>query len=103
MVKRSLIRAKFNNRCAYCGKTLGDREWECTFDHIVPKSKGGTREENNINPACFGCNQMKKDLSLEEFRQVRGGGLFYFEQKAVYEKELVERARCLCKSNPLQS
>jgi hypothetical protein len=54
-----------------------------TKDHIVPKSKGGTRTVD----ACLKCNAAKKDLSLEEFRRIRGGIEFWGEIRARLEAE----------------
>ena len=33
-----------------------------TVEHIFPRSKGGTKEIENITLTCARCNQMKKDL-----------------------------------------
>ena len=38
-----------------------------TEDHVVPQSKGGKKTVI----ACFGCNQDKRDLSLDEYRLIR--------------------------------
>ena len=46
-----------NNQCQICGKILRDAEIE--FDHIIPISKGGTSEENNIRVTCSSCNRNK--------------------------------------------
>ncbi len=68
-----------SKRCWYCGKA-----GKMTRDHVVPKSKGGTSRHNNILPACYDCNQEKKNLSLEEYRVYRrkktGMTHFYGEQ-----------------------
>lgn len=88
MTKRALIQSKFGNRCAYCGKELDYNA--VTLDHVIPKSKGGTREESNLYPACQKCNGLKRDLSLDDFRKMIGG-LFYFERKARHERELLEK------------
>jgi hypothetical protein len=48
-----------NNQCQLCGKVLKDNEIE--FDHIIPISKGGSSEENNIQITCFDCNRDKSD------------------------------------------
>ncbi len=47
--------------CHYCGDPAASR------DHVVPKSRGGRNDPLNIVPACLPCNQLKADLSLEEF------------------------------------
>lgn len=42
--------------CQYCGS----RE-ELTFDHVVPRSKGGTTVWENVVAACSTCNLRKAD------------------------------------------
>lgn len=32
-----------------------------TIDHILPKSKGGTDDYNNLTISCIACNKEKKD------------------------------------------
>lgn len=41
-----------------------------TLEHVIPKSQGGD-DHNNIVYCCFGCNQAKRDMPLEEFRLLR--------------------------------
>jgi hypothetical protein len=53
------IARRDNNQCQICGKLLRDIEIE--FDHIIPLSKGGSSEENNIQVTCFDCNRDKSD------------------------------------------
>ena len=48
--------------CAYCGRTA-----LLTRDHIVPKSRGGTSEKDNIILVCRCCNESKGNLLLEEW------------------------------------
>ena len=48
-------------RCVYCGDVA-----DCV-DHIVPKSKGGTDDANNLVPSCKSCNSSKKDKDLVDF------------------------------------
>jgi 5-methylcytosine-specific restriction endonuclease McrA len=43
--------------CQYCG----DRD-ELTFDHVVPRSKGGLTCWQNVVAACSCCNLKKGDL-----------------------------------------
>ena len=47
--------------CSYCGK-------EATgFDHIVPRSKGGGDEDENLTPCCKRCNSSKGSKDLADF------------------------------------
>jgi HNH endonuclease len=52
-----------NFTCSYCGNIGG--VLEC--DHIVPFSKGGSNELENLTTSCRKCNRQKKDKSVEEF------------------------------------
>ena len=51
--------------CAYCG-TRGGR-LEC--DHIVPVSRGGGNDLENLTTACFSCNRSKGTKLVEEWTQ----------------------------------
>ena len=46
-------------RCQYCGKAFGARE--LTFEHVVPRSRGGKTAWSNIVAACEPCNVAKDD------------------------------------------
>jgi len=46
-----------NNTCQICGRILLDREIE--IDHIIPFSRGGTSNENNLRVTCLECNRKK--------------------------------------------
>ena len=48
-----------NNQCQECGKLVKDNEIE--FDHIIPVSKGGSSEEQNIRLTCMDCNRKKSN------------------------------------------
>ena len=43
--------------CQYCGRPHPSHE--LTFDHVVPRSKGGTTVWSNVVTACGGCNLLK--------------------------------------------
>ncbi len=45
--------------CQYCG-TQGD----LTFDHVIPRSKGGRTTWENVVAACSSCNLRKANLSI---------------------------------------
>jgi 5-methylcytosine-specific restriction endonuclease McrA len=55
------LRDRFS--CQYCGS----RE-DLTFDHLVPRSKGGTTTWKNVVAACSNCNLRKGDLRPGEAR-----------------------------------
>lgn len=46
-------------RCAYCG-----RKRKLTMDHVVPLSRGGAHDVDNVVAACDTCNKSKNDTSL---------------------------------------
>lgn len=53
-------------RCAYCGATP-PALLEC--DHIVPLSRGGSNDLDNLTTACRACNRAKGARRLQEWRQ----------------------------------
>ena len=50
--------------CQYCGEGLPVHE--LTFDHVIPKSKGGRTRWDNIVAACGPCNLRKGGRTLSE-------------------------------------
>jgi 5-methylcytosine-specific restriction endonuclease McrA len=52
-----LLRDRY--RCGYCGEQFASHE--LTFDHVVPRAKGGRTTWENILSACVRCNALKKD------------------------------------------
>jgi ATP adenylyltransferase len=62
-----LKRARF--RCELCGVPADVRALE--VDHIVPRSRGGTDDPNNLQALCYRCNSMKRDRDTTDFRGVR--------------------------------
>jgi len=90
--RRSLSLFKSNKDCVSCGITISfgaitlNKEGQnilnfwgitkkgkyilFTKDHIIPKSKGGTKELSNLQTMCYECNQRKADtykpLSLQK-------------------------------------
>ncbi|MBN1612633.1 MAG: HNH endonuclease [Polyangiaceae bacterium] len=51
-------------RCQYCGQQF--RWGELTFDHLVPRSRGGRTEFRNIVTACRPCNTRKANRTCDE-------------------------------------
>jgi len=52
--------------CQYCGVPFETRD--LTFDHVVPRSKGGRTNWTNIVAACQACNHIKADYYPDECR-----------------------------------
>lgn len=50
--------------CRYCGET--DAPFE--IDHILPVSRGGSNDPDNLALACFPCNRAKGSKLIEEWQ-----------------------------------
>ena len=66
MVKRPKTPVKFSRqniyardryKCQYCGNQYPTEE--LTYDHVMPKSRGGATEWENIVTCCIDCNRKK--------------------------------------------
>ena len=55
------LRDKFS--CQYCGS----RD-DLTFDHLMPRSRGGHTTWHNVVAACSGCNLRKGSMTMNEAR-----------------------------------
>lgn len=66
--KRLRTFRKDNYQCFYCLKLLvhkaPDRQLRPTVEHIVPLSKGGTWEEDNLLTSCGDCNHRRGNKSF---------------------------------------
>jgi 5-methylcytosine-specific restriction endonuclease McrA len=65
-----LLRDRF--RCQYCGEQF--QAQDLTFDHVVPRAKGGLTEWTNILSACIPCNGLKRD-SHANYSGRKGAGV----------------------------
>ncbi|MDA8404687.1 MAG: HNH endonuclease [Desulfobacteraceae bacterium] len=52
--------------CYYCKNQFSSNE--LTMDHIVPLSRGGKTEKNNVVPCCKKCNSEKKSHLFMDWR-----------------------------------
>ena len=50
--------------CPYCGEPFEGGH----IDHVVPVSRGGTNDRENLVYCCTSCNLSKHDKTLEEWR-----------------------------------
>jgi len=91
-----LLAKLYNNRCYYCGITLelandfkGNKlpTNAVTLDHIIPISKNGTHELENLVPSCHHCNHIKSSYSIKNFRKLKElPYVFYGEILKSYKK-----------------
>lgn len=61
---RNNILARDRWKCQYCNKKFPNKE--LTYDHVVPRSQGGTTCWENIATCCIYCNSKKGSKSLRE-------------------------------------
>jgi 5-methylcytosine-specific restriction endonuclease McrA len=60
--KNILLRDRYT--CQFCGRVLPASE--LTLDHVVPRSRGGHTDWDNLVACCHGCNNRKGDRLPEE-------------------------------------
>lgn len=53
-----------NGRCQYCGRQI--KRSERTFDHVIPRSRGGEKSWENIVTSCRRCNTKKANRTPKE-------------------------------------
>lgn len=63
--RKNKIYEKQNGLCAYCGRRRSRKRM--TIDHIIPLSKGGTDDMDNLQCTCKMCNYLKEDMMPHEF------------------------------------
>ena len=59
-LSRRAIFARDSNRCVYCSAPA------TSIDHVIPRSRGGGHNWENVVSACHKCNHLKADKSLKE-------------------------------------
>lgn len=59
-VSRRAVFARDEYRCQYCGASAD------SIDHVVPRSRGGSDEWDNLAAACRACNSSKRNRTPAE-------------------------------------
>jgi 5-methylcytosine-specific restriction endonuclease McrA len=62
--KRITVYTRDKFTCCYCGNKPGIGK--LTLDHVMPASRGGKTEPDNLVTACKNCNNFKADKTPEE-------------------------------------
>jgi len=60
--KNLLLRDRYT--CQFCGRILPAHE--LTLDHVIPRSRGGRTDWDNLVACCHKCNNLKGDRLPEE-------------------------------------
>lgn len=75
LIPRKAARRRLLNeqdgRCAYCNDPMTmttGRQDTVTLDHATPTARGGRTEMSNLVGACSRCNNLKGDMTVDEFR-----------------------------------
>lgn len=63
LTNRQIVLSHNNGLCVYCGAKAD------SVDHVIPLSKGGTHNIDNLVPCCMSCNRKKKAKLPEGFAQ----------------------------------
>jgi 5-methylcytosine-specific restriction endonuclease McrA len=63
-LSRKNILLRDHNTCQYCGKVFTPSE--LTLDHVLPKSRGGSSNWDNLVACCKRCNNRKGNCLPEE-------------------------------------
>ena len=61
------ILARDGAACAWCRRALAPGDRDLTFEHVVPRLKGGPAWAENEVPACRACNRRRGHLAPSAF------------------------------------
>lgn len=85
-----------NFTCQYCNSKPPEVTLE--IDHIIPISKNGNNNMDNLITACFDCNRGKSNIILDKIPNSLHNKI---ENKKIAQKQYAEYQRILKKQNKL--
>ena len=88
--ERNEIYNRTEGHCAICGKFIPLGEY--TVDHIIPLSKGGTNDLDNLQACCSFCNKAKDDSMGEDFFQ-RIENIYLYQTQLRYGKKKMKKLK----------
>ncbi len=57
----AVLIARDGPRCCWCGRETGTRRHPATVEHLLPRSRGGTDNTDNLAVACYPCNNQRSN------------------------------------------
>lgn len=90
--KKKLVYDRDGGKCALCGRPLVFEE--ATLDHIVPISRGGANEIDNLRITCSSCNNMKGQLYDNEMKK----SMTMIFAKLLYENPLTDETNMIIRA-----
>lgn len=78
---RAHIYKRDNYTCQYCGTVYDEGNRALSVDHVVPISKGGITEYDNLVASCKSCASRKRERTLDE------AGMALIEMVTVNDEE----------------
>lgn len=88
MRRRELVRVTWGEDCYLCDATPEELTDVMTIDHVIPQSKGGSNDIENLRMACSHCNRWKGDRLLDEL-----GGLDVVRERRIRVRIEIRRQR----------
>ena len=88
--ERNMVYNRTEGHCGICGRFIPLEEY--TIDHIIPLSKGGTNDPDNLQPCCSFCNKAKDDSVGDEFF-TRISRIFLYQAKLRYGKKEMKKLK----------
>lgn len=71
--RRERLWIEEGKKCHWCGRptrfVAGDPPDQATIDHVIPRYKGGTSEEENLVSACRACNARRNSEDLKGLKE----------------------------------